>query len=60
MASIAVLVIVGAVFGAIGYAAIGIVRWTRRTGRRAWLWLLGGYILANILWAILRPYLLQP
>ena len=60
MASLAVLFVIVAVFGALGYAAIGIVRWARRAGRREWLWLLGSYVLANIAWAILRPYLRQP
>jgi hypothetical protein len=60
MPCLAALVIVGAVVGSLGCAAAGIVRWTRRTGRRAWLWLLGSYIVANIVWAILRPLLAQP
>lgn len=59
MVSLAALVIVGAVFGAVGYAALGIARCARRTGRRVWLWLLGSYILANIVWAIVRPFLRQ-
>jgi len=60
MAPVAVLLNVVAVLGSLGFAAVGIVRWTRRTGRRPWLWLLGAYVAANILWAILRPYLVQP
>jgi hypothetical protein len=60
MASFAVLMIVVGVFGSLGYAAVGIVRRARRTGRRPWLWLLGSYIVANIVWAILRPLLAQP
>lgn len=60
MAFLAVLFVVGAVFGSLSYAAIGIVQWARRTGRRPWLWLLSSYVLANIVWAILRQYLRQP
>jgi threonine/homoserine/homoserine lactone efflux protein len=60
MAFLAVLFVIVAVFGSLGYSAIGIVRWARRTGRRASLWLLGSYVLANIVWAVVRPYLRQP
>jgi hypothetical protein len=57
MARLTVLLMVVAVIGSIGYGAVVLVRWARRTGRRPWLWLLGAYVAANILWAILRPYL---
>ena len=60
MALLGVLFVIVAVFVSLGYAAIGIARWARRTGRRVWLWLLGSYVLANIVWATLRPYLVQP
>jgi hypothetical protein len=60
MASLAAVVVIVAVLGSLGYAAVGIVRWTRRTGRRPWLWLLGAYVAANIVWAILRPFFSQP
>jgi hypothetical protein len=60
MAPLATLFVIVAVLGSLGYVALGIVRWTRSTGRRACLWLLGSYVLANIVWAILRPYLRQP
>jgi hypothetical protein len=59
MALLTVLVMLVAVVGSIGYGAIVLVRWARRTGRRPWLWLLGAYVAANILWAIIRPYLQQ-
>jgi hypothetical protein len=44
----------------LGLAAIALVRLAQRTNRRVWLWLLGTYIAANIVWAILRPFLAQP
>jgi hypothetical protein len=60
MALLAVFLMVGALVGSIGYGTVVLIRWARRTGRRPWLWLLGAYVAANILWAILRPYLEQP
>jgi hypothetical protein len=56
---LALVVALGTV-GAVGYVAIVLVRWARRTGRRPWLWLLAAYVAANILWAILRPFLERP
>jgi hypothetical protein len=60
MAHLAVLLMVVAVVGSIGYGAIVLVRWARRTGRRPWLWVLVAYVAANVLWAILRPLVTQP
>ena len=54
--ALVITVLLGAL-GALGVSGIALVRWARRTGRRPWLWLLGAYVAANILWAILRPYL---
>jgi hypothetical protein len=48
------------ILGTLGVGAIVLVRWARRTGRRPWLWVLGAYVAANILWAILRPLVTQP
>jgi hypothetical protein len=59
MAPLTVLLVVVAVVGSIGYGAIVLVRWARRTGRRPWLWLLGAYVAANILWAVIRLHLEQ-
>jgi hypothetical protein len=55
-----VVLIVAALLAVLGYGAILLARWARRTGRRPWLWLLGAYVGANILWAILRPLVTQP
>jgi hypothetical protein len=60
MSTALVVVIVATVPAVIGYAAVTLVRWARRTGRRPWLWVLGAYVAANILWAILRPLVTQP
>jgi hypothetical protein len=57
VAVLVALLIPCGLLGAIGYVCFLIVRWACRTGRRLWLWLLGAYVAANILWAILRPYL---
>jgi hypothetical protein len=46
--------------GTLGVGAIVLVRWARGTGGRPWLWVLGAYVAANILWAILRPLATQP
>ena len=46
--------------GTLGVGAIVLVRWARRTGRHPWLWVLGAYVAANILWAILHPLVTQP
>ena len=43
------------ILGALGVCAIALVRWARRTGRRPWLWVVGAYVAANILWAIVSP-----
>jgi hypothetical protein len=59
MALLAVLLMVGTLVGSIGYGAVRLVRWARRTGRHPWLWLLGANVAANILWAALRPFLTQ-
>ena len=45
--------------GTLSVGAFALVCWARRTGRRPWLWLLGAYVAANILWAILRPFVAQ-
>jgi hypothetical protein len=60
MASVAAIVITVTILVSLGGAAVGIVRWARRTGRRRWLWLLGAYVAANVLWAILRPLIARP
>jgi hypothetical protein len=60
MTSLAPILIIVAVLGSLVYAAAAIVTWAQRTGRRVWLWLLGSYIVANIMWAILRPLVVQP
>src|SRR5262249_43891305 len=44
----------------LGVCAIALARWARRTGRRPWLWVLGAYVAANILWAILHPLVTRP
>jgi hypothetical protein len=54
------VLIVASLLVVLGYGAIALVRWARRTGRRPWLWVLGAYVAANILWAILRPLITQP
>jgi hypothetical protein len=55
-----VVLIIAALLAGLGYSAAALVRWARRRGRRPWLWLLGAYVAANILWAILRPLVTQP
>jgi len=55
-----VVLVVATLMAALGYGVIALVRWARRTGRRPWLWVLGAYVAANILWAILRPLVTQP
>jgi hypothetical protein len=55
MTAVVVHVIVVAFLTALGYGAIALVRWARRTDRRPWLWVLGAYVAANILWAIPAP-----
>jgi hypothetical protein len=60
MTPLFVLLVVAAVLGSIGYGGVALVRWTHRTGRRSWLWFLGAYVTANILWAICRPFVAQP
>jgi hypothetical protein len=60
MTAAVVLVIVVAVLTALGSGAIALVRWARRTGRRPWLWVLGAYVAANILWAIVHPLVTRP
>jgi hypothetical protein len=55
-----VLIVVFGTLATLGYGAVTLVRWAHRTGRRPWLWVLGAYFAANILWAILRPFLAQP
>jgi hypothetical protein len=48
------------IVGTLGVCAIALARWARRTGRRPWLWVLGAYVAANILWTILRPLVTRP
>ena len=59
MAAVGVFIVAG-LLAAFAYGAVELVRWARRTGRRPWLWLLGTYVAANIIWAILRPLVAQP
>jgi hypothetical protein len=51
-AGVFVLAVAIGVVGGLGAGSIAIVRWARRRGRRAWLWLLGAYVAANIVWAL--------
>jgi hypothetical protein len=60
LVGVLVLTVVLGTLLALGFGAIARVCWARRTGRCPWLWALGAYIAANIVWAILRPYLTQP
>jgi hypothetical protein len=55
---VALLVAFG-LLGAVGYVGFLIVRWTRRNGRRPWVWLLAAYVAANVLWALLHGLLVQ-
>ena len=54
-----IIVLLG-IIGAFPLGAIALARWARRTGRRPWLWVLGAYVAANILWAIVRPLVTRP
>jgi hypothetical protein len=56
--ALVITVLLGTV-GTLGVAAVALVRWARRTGRRPWLWVPGAYLAANIVWAILRPFVAQ-
>jgi hypothetical protein len=60
LGSALVLTVVLGTLLVLGFGAIALVRWARRTGWRPWLWLLGAYVAANILWAIVRPFIAQP
>lgn len=60
MSTVLVVVVLTTMLAAPAYGTLIVVRWARRTRRRPWLWLLGAYIAANILWALLRPLLAQP
>jgi len=60
LAGALVITVLLGTLGTLGVGAVALVRWARRTGRRPWLWMLGAYVAANILWAILHPYLVRP
>jgi hypothetical protein len=60
MTYVADVLTVVAVLGSLGYGAVALFRWARRTGRRPWLWLVGAYVAANILWAVFSPFIAQP
>jgi hypothetical protein len=55
LAGALVITVLLGTLGTLGVGAVALVRWARRTGRRPWLWVLGAYVAANILWAILHP-----
>jgi hypothetical protein len=60
LAGALVITVLLGTLGTLGVGAVALVRWAPRTGRRPWLWVLGAYVAANILWAILRPLVTQP
>jgi hypothetical protein len=53
-AALLIIALLG-IIGALALGAIALVRWASRTGRRPWLWVVGAYVAANILWAIVSP-----
>jgi hypothetical protein len=55
LVSAPLITVVLGILGTLGVCAIALVRWARRTGRRPWLWVVGAYVAANILWAIVSP-----